>query len=419
MIEAIVSIGYGLLLGSLVGIEREKRNFAENATNFAGVRTYSLISFLGACLAVIGVEALTYIGFVGVISVMLAAYFISNRGNDERNLGVTSEIAVLIVFLVGYLAGLEEFVFASVITAFLVSVLGFKEFIHNLTAKITRAELESVVKFIIISAVVLPLLPNEVVGPLGVLNPYKIWLLVVLIAGISALSYLGIRIIGYRRGIGITGFLGGLVSSTAVTLSFSKLSKDLPKKALSPILFGLLVASAAMYFRVLFEVSVVNINMLKPLAVPMIFGGLTLTGFGFYFYAKKSKDDYKLKEEDFGLKNPVDVGAAVKFGGLFALILILVSLTDQYFGEKALLLASALSGMVDTDAISLSLASLAKDEISIRTATLGVLVATSANMIIKTVFVWLLGSPDLRKKFAIVVLINLSVLVGYSLMWIL
>jgi uncharacterized membrane protein (DUF4010 family) len=159
--------------------------------------------------------------------------------------------------------------------------------------------------------------------------------------------------------------------------------------------------------------------MLKPLAVPMIFGGLTLTGFGFYFYAKKSKDDYKLKEEDFGLKNPVDVGAAVKFGGLFALILILVSLTDQYFGEKALLLASALSGMVDTDAISLSLASLAKDEISIRTATLGVLVATSANMIIKTVFVWLLGSPDLRKKFAIVVLINLSVLVGYSLMWIL
>lgn len=419
MLEGILAIGYGLLLGSLVGIEREKRNFAENATNFAGVRTYSLISFLAACLAVIGVDSLTYISFVGVIAVMLAAYFISNRGNDEKNLGVTSEIAVLIVFIVGYLAGLQEFVFASVITALLVSVLGFKELIHNLTAKITRKELESVVKFIIISAVVLPLLPNEVVGPFGILNPYKIWLLVVLIAGISALSYLGIRVIGYRKGIGITGFLGGLVSSTAVTLSFSKLSKDLPKKALSPVLFGLLVASAAMYFRVLFEVSVVNINMLQPLAFPMIFGGLMLSGCGFYFYSKKSKNDYEVKEKDFGLKNPVDVGSAVKFGALFAGILILVSVTDQYLGVEALLIASGLSGMVDTDAISLSLASLAKNEISTKTATLGVIIATSMNMISKAIFVWFLGSPDLRKKFLFVVLINLLILLGYSLMWIL
>lgn len=418
MLESILAIGYGLLLGSLVGIEREKRNFDDKTTNFAGVRTYSLISFLSACLAVIGLDIMTYLGFVGVITVMIAAYFVSNRKNDD-NLGVTSEIAVLIVYLVGYLSGLGEFALASLITALLVMVLGFKEYIHGFTKKITRKELESIVKFIIISVVVLPLLPNETLGPFGILNPYSIWLLVVFIAGISAMSYVGIRLAGYKRGIGLAGFLGGLVSSTAVTLSFSKLSKDLPKKALPPILFGLLIASSAMYFRVLFEVSVVNFELFYPLAIPMSLGGVVLGGFGFYFYKFKSKDEYKLKNNDLGIKNPVDVGAAVKFGSLFAVILLLVSLSNQYLGEEALFVASAFSGVVDTDAISLSLASLAKDDVSLYTAAIGIIIATSANMISKIFLVRLLGSPIMSKKFSLVVLANLTIIWIYTAVWIL
>lgn len=418
MLENLLAIGYGLLLGSLIGIEREKRSFDENETNFAGVRTYSLISFFAACLAVIGVDMLTYIGFVGVISVMIAAYFVSNRFNDD-NLGVTSEIAVLIVFLIGFLSGLREFVFASLITALLVMVLGLKEYIHNFTKRITKKELESVVKFIIISVVVLPLLPNETVGPLGILNPYDIWLMVVLIAGISALSYIGIRAIGYKRGIGLSGFLGGLVSSTAVTISFSKLSKDLPKKVLSPILFGLLVASSAMYFRVLLQVSLVNIDLFKPLAIPMIFGGMSLGGFGLYLFTSKSNDNYKLQEKDFGLQNPVDLASAIKFGGLFAFILVVVSLSNQYFGQEVLLVASAFSGIVDTDAISLSLANLAEDQIDSMTAALGIIIATSTNMINKTLLVTFLGSPALRKKFPLVVGFTLVLIWIYAGVWIL
>lgn len=419
MFAEILLIGYAMLLGSLVGIEREKRNFEQNVTNFAGVRTFSLISFLAAVLAVIGNEVLTYIGFLGVIAVMISAYFISNKSNNEKTIGVTSEVAVLIVFLSGYIAGIGELVLASTITVLLVTVLGLKEYIHKFAKKITDVELESILKFIIIAVIVLPLLPDQTIGPLGVVNPYQIWLLVVLIAGISALSYLGVKLIGYRKGIGLTGFLGGLVSSTAVTLSFSKLSKDLPKKAISPITFGLLIASAAMYFRVLFEVSVVNINMLAPLAFPMVACGTSLVLGGFYFFRSKSKDDYKIKEKDFGLKNPVDLEAAVKFGGLFALILVGVTLTDRYLGDGFLLVASALSGVADTDAISLSLASLAKTEIELRTAVLGVILATGANMISKTFFVWFLGSKEVRFKFAGMVLLNLCLLAGYSAWWIL
>lgn len=417
MLDSILAIGYGLLLGSLVGIEREKRNFDEQSTTFAGVRTYSLISFLAACLAVIGMDILTYIGFLGVIAVMISAYFVSNR-KEEKNIGVTSEIAVLIVYLVGYLSGLGEFVLASLITALLVMVLGFKEYIHNFTKKITRSELEGIVKFIIIAVVVLPLLPNEVIA-LGVLNPYNIWLMVVLIAGISALSYVGIRLIGYKRGIGLAGFLGGLVSSTAVTLSFSKLSKDLPRKVLSPIMFGLLVASSAMYFRVLFQVSVVNSDMFYPLAFPMIFGGVSLGGFGLYLYSVKSKDDYKLKEKDLGIDNPVDVWSAVKFAGLFALVLVVVSVSNQVFGTEALFVASALSGIVDTDAISLSLANLARTEIDAFTAALGVIIATTSNMFSKMFLVGLLASPSLKKKFTFVVVFTLIFIWIYAGVWIL
>ncbi len=416
-LSVILAAGYGLLLGSLVGIEREKRNFEENATNFAGVRTYSLISFLGAVLSVIGVDALTFIGFIGVTAVMLAAYFVSNRNHDT--IGVTSEIAVLIVFLIGYLAGQSEFVLASIITAMLVSILALKEYIHEFTKKITRKELESILKLIIISVVVLPLLPDEVVGPFGIINPYDIWLLVVLIAGISALSYLGIRLIGYKRGVGLAGFLGGLVSSTAVTLSFSKLSKDLPKKALSPILFGLLISSSAMYLRVLLEVSVVNLGLFKWLAIPMTVGALVLGVFGFYFYNKNSEDNYSLKDADYGINNPVDILSAMKFGGIFALVLILVSLSNQYFGQEALLIASSLSGMVDTDAISLTLASLSKSEITERLAATGVVLATTSNMLCKCLFVIFLGSPTLRTKFSLVVLLCVGLIFGYTGLWIL
>lgn len=418
MLESILAIGYGLLLGSLIGIEREKRNFDDKITHFAGVRTYSLISFLAACLAVISIDMLTYIGFMGVITVMIAAYFVSNRHNDN-NLGVTSEIAVLIVFLIGYLSGLGDFTLASLITALLITVLGFKEYIHNFTEKITRKELESIVKFIIISVVVLPLLPDEKLGPFGILNPHSIWLMVVLIAGISAMSYVGIRLIGYKRGVGLSGFMGGLVSSTAVTISFSKLSKDLPRNALAPILFGLLVASSAMYFRVLFQVSLVNFDLFAPLSLPLIFGGVSLGGFGLYLFTSKSKNNYKVEEKDLGLHNPVDIGTAVKFGGLFALILVLVSLSNQYFGKEALMVASAFSGIVDTDAISLSLASLAQSEISTKTAALGIIIATTANMFSKSLLVVLLGSKALRKKFIFVVLFTLVWIWVYAGVWIL
>lgn len=410
-----MSVLYGLALGALVGIERERSTSKDDKQSFAGVRTFSLIGLIGSLAGMfydnyIFVSAL--IG-IGVVLLVTSAYFISHSG--KKSYGITSEVAALTILGVGFLCGIQEYILGSVISVILVLVLGLKEYIHYFAKSMTEDELWSLIKFVIISVVVLPLLPREAVDPWGLFVPYNVWFLVVLIAGISALSYVGIKVIGYRKGLSLSGFLGGLVSSTAVTLSFSKMSKDLPKKFLSPVLFAILIASAAMYYRILFQVVVVNQDMFLPLSVPLLFGGTWLMGWSFYFYNDDCKSE-DLSVDKIGIKNPVDLSSAVKFGALFVFILALTKYANTMLGETGLLIASGLSGFVDTDAISLSLASLANSSITTETASLGVIIATTSNMLTKLVFVSLVAAEAVRKKFTLVVGVNM-VLIGLIGVW--
>lgn len=411
----LVSILYGLALGALVGIERERSTSKKEAKAFAGVRTFSLIGLVGALSGVFYQEFLSVslLMLVGITALVVSAYLISHSGKNRY--GITSEVAALTTLGVGFLCGIQEYILGAMIGVILVLVLGLKENIHYFAKSMTEDELWSLIKFVIISVVVLPLLPKEAIDPWGIIVPYNVWFLVVLIAGISALSYVGIKVIGYKKGLSLSGFLGGLVSSTAVTLSFAKMSKELPKRFLGPVLFAILIASAAMYYRILFQVVVVNQDMFVPLSIPLLFGGTWLLGWSFYFYNDECKSE-DLSVDKIGIKNPVDLKSAIKFGALFVFILVLTKYANTMLGNTGLLIASGLSGFVDTDAISLSLASLANDSISVKTAGLGVMIATTSNMITKLVFVSLVAANEVKGKFALVVVSNM-VLIGLIGAW--
>jgi uncharacterized membrane protein (DUF4010 family) len=251
-------------------------------------------------------------------------------------------------------------------------------------------------KFAVISAIVLPILPDEGLGPapFDVLNPYKIWLMVVFISGISFLGYILIKVAGTRQGIGITGFLGGLASSTAVTLSFSERSQqqlDLAK----PFALAIIISWTMMFSRVLVEVAALNPELLGVVWIPMVAAGAIALAYSVYLYfAQRS-----VEEGDVPLSNPFELGPAVKFGLLYAGILLVSRAAQFYFGDAGIFVSSIVSGLADVDAITLSMAELSRGEgtLTISTASQAIVLATMSNTVVKGGIVLFMGSKALRQ----------------------
>ena len=241
------NLGLALLLGSLIGLERERTRHQEDVHEFGGIRTLSLISVLGYLVYSIFPDSVFfYIITAGFLALLVASYVMASY-IDKTN-GATTEVAGLFTYFIGILMAKGDLLIAAVITLVVVLLLYFKKPLHDLAHRIEKEELYDTIKFIAVVFVVLPLLPDQTFGPLEVLNPYEIWLIVVLISTISFISYIAIKVVGPKRGIGVGGFLGGLTSSTAVSLSFSQLSKK-SSKIVNPFVFGILIASSAMFLR--------------------------------------------------------------------------------------------------------------------------------------------------------------------------
>lgn len=410
MLSQLLQVLYGLLLGSLVGIEREKNNQSSGEYGFAGLRSFGLIGLLGSIAGYLNNIAFSVALLIGLLAMIIAVYVVSNIELNSKSSGITSEIAVIVVFLSGLLAGLGEYVLATSIIVCLVGVLGWKNYLHGIAKSITKQEFESILKFIIIAGIILPLLPNSNFGPLGVWNPYELWFLVVLISGISGLSYVAVKLIGYKKGLTISGFLGGLVSSTASTYSLAKMSKDMPKKTENSILAAMMLASVAMYFRVLFQVSIVNNDLFKFLVLPLGIGGLSLILFALYL--GKNVSEKSTKKIDYDIENPINLINSIKFTALFGLVLVFVSYSKDIFGDQVLLVASTISGTVDTDAISLSLASLSRESLGLKIASVGIGLACISNMLSKSIYVWMAGTESLKRRYFQWILVNVGLVGG-------
>ncbi len=383
-------------LGLLLGLERQRTH--GGGASFAGVRTVSLVALLGGTAAYLQQQLnqpwMLLAAFGGVVGLVLVSYAVTSQRGD---LGVTTELTVLFAFILGALCIWGRVELAAFLGVANLLLLALKNWLHRLAERIEVADLEAILKFAVITLIVLPLLPNQNYGPppLDVLNPYKIWLMVVLISGLNFASYILVKVVGPEHGVGLTGALGGLVSSTAVTLSFAQRSKTEP--AASPMLTqGILLAWTVMFFRVLAIVGVVNLSLAQRLAPGIGLLALVSLGIsGWLWVRNRSRSTALVKSGP----NPFELGEAIKFGLLFGLVLFAAKAAQVYLGSAGLYLAGALAGLTDVDAISLSMANLAQALPGEATAAAQtILIAVLSNTLVKGGLVAVLGHPALRKN---------------------
>ena len=394
-IEIAWQFGAALGLGMLIGLERERTGDMQQS--FAGVRTFALIALLGATSVFTGIHSVLVwfpaVVFLAVAALIISAYHLTATQGD---VGMTTEVSVLLTFLIGGLCAWGQVGIAGAITVSCMLLLALKGWLHDLAKRIESSDVEATLKFAIITLVVLPLVPNTNFGPEGleVINPYKTWLMVVLIAGLNFAGYILVKVVGREHGLGITGLLGGLVSSTAVTLSFSQRSRT--ESALAPVLaLSILLAWTVMFFRVVVEVGVVNIPLAKSLSLGMVLMGTVSLGICFLLWRRGRSSERAEVEAG---HNPFELGEAIKFGGLFAVVIFIASAAQVYFGNTGLYLAGALAGLTDVDAIALSMANLAlNDPASSGPAARTIVIAVISNTMVKCGMVIWLGAISLRK----------------------
>jgi len=327
----IQQIGTAVLLASLIGLERERKYQDDGHCGVGGLRTFLLIGLLGALTFILSnVSIWFFVALtVGFLAFIIASYVIASNKDTGA-----SWIAAILVYLIGVFCGMQEYLLATVVALLVLAVLYFKSPLHALAKKLNKKEFISTMKFIIIAFVVLPLLPNVWIGPYEFFNIYVIWLMVVFISGISFLSYIAIKLFGTKRGIGITGFLAGLISSTALTLSFSGESRK-NKNIINPYVVAVLVASSAMFFRILFEVVVLNASLLRLLIIPMLVMGIIgLFSAVVFWFKKGGKISEKAKNKAIKMESPFSLKPALKFAAFFAWILFLTKFASSFL-EKA------------------------------------------------------------------------------------
>ncbi len=397
-----------LAIGLLVGLERGwHERQAQEGTRVAGLRTFALISVLGALWSELAVELGTLLlgfAFLGLVLLLITGHVVHAR-SQGREFGITTEVAGLITFALGALALRPGFTTLAAAVAVIVTLLlGSKPILHRWIQRLEEQELFAVLKLLLISVVLLPVLPNQGYGPGGALNPYTLWWLVVLIVSISFVGYFAIKIAGPNIGLGLTALFGGVTSSTATTLSFSRIGALKP--ALHPLLAaGVVVAATTMFPRMLLEVSVVNPALVAPLLLPL--SVTALVGYAavalLWFQGTRSS----AKTEDLQLNNPFELGAALKLGAFLAAVMLLGEMAQRWAGAAGIYLLAAASGLSDVDAITLSLARMARDGLAEEIAVRGIFLAAAVNTMMKGAMVIAIVGGSMARRVSLALAIAL------------
>jgi uncharacterized membrane protein (DUF4010 family) len=387
-------LGVALAIGLLIGVERGwKEREAKEGERIAGIRTYGLIGLLGGGTALLTQSAgglVIGLAYVAIAGALTTVYVVNLRRGDE-DVGITSLITGLVTFMLGALAGVGEVVVAAAFGVVTTLLLSHKPTLHRWVGALKGREARAGIKLLLITVALLPVLPNKGYGPWKALNPYEIWWMVVLVAVISFVGYVAIKVGGARRGVIFTGLFGGLASSTALTLHLSRMARRDPLMA--PVLAtGILLACGTMFLRVLLVVTLVNPEMFKPLVIPMLVMALLtyLPAIGFWCSPVPHKANKRTK-----LKNPVELRAALGFGVLLALVMLLSVALQDWFGDAAVLVLAAASGIADVDPINLSLARMSLNDLALHIAATGGLIAAGVNSLAKAVMATAVGGREI------------------------
>jgi len=397
-----------LALGLLIGMERgwHERSTPEGH-RIAGLRTFGIIGLLGAVWGLLSAELgelLLAAAFLAFAALVIAAHMLESR--DDEDFGMTTPVAAMLTFALGAMAARGYLAIAGASAVIAASLLGLKPVLHKWLMQMEQRELYAIFKMLFISVVLLPILPNQGYGPWQALNPYEIWWMVVLIAGISFAGYFAVKMAGNRRGLVITGLFGGLASSTAVTLSFARLGRANPG-AHSLLAAGVILAAGTMFPRMLLEVSVVNRTLLPDLSLPLLLMmGVSYLSVPLLLFAGERDSAVN----SVAINNPFEIMPALKFGLLLVVVILLATLFQQWFGDTGILAVAAISGITDVDAITLSLSRLAGQGLSSKVASEAIVVAASVNTLVKGLLVTVICGRAMAVK--VMLIFSLTIITG-------
>jgi uncharacterized membrane protein (DUF4010 family) len=325
--------------------------------------------------------------------------YYSASSRTQGRVDLTSAVAAVLTFILGSLSFFDDRRLLAVALAVVITwILATRKITHRYVETISETDLLDTLKMGIIALVIYPFLPDQPLDPLNILNPRQIWLMVVLVSLIGYVGYVLIRILGTERGLSLTGVLGGLVSSTAVTTAMAS-EVRLQKEMLSSAVFATTIASCTMFPRMLFIVLVVNRDIFLSL-LPKL-GIMTIVGVALAVLLLRKKDSVG---KNVALKDPFRILPALTFGGFFAIVLLTSKLASFYFGNAGTYAASVIAGLADVDAISLSMATLAKSSLTPSTAVTAITLAAITNTLVKLSISYIMGTREFGNRIATIFL---------------
>ncbi len=393
--QSVLGILIATLGGAAIGLERQHSGHAAGPhSRFAGIRTFTLLGGLAGTSAYLwtsGFEIPAAILLAGAVALILAAYFAASR----RDVDATTEVAALIVLAAGFLAGLGAWALASALIATTSVLLVEKSRLHTFVAGLPEVGLRAGFRFALMALVILPLLPEGPYGPLGGIRPRELWIIVLLISGLSFTGYAARLMVGASHGYVVTGILGGLISSTNVTYTLAKISTKESASA-TPLAIGVLTACTIMYLRVATISAMLNpklgLALIPYWLLPALVGAaISILGLR---SADKSSETGPLP------KNPLAVGAALQMALLFQGVLFAIAAIRDSWGQSGLIVSGAILGLTDVDALTISMAKSGQNADHLPTAATAIAVGCLANSFFKLGIALTLGSRPFSKKVA-------------------
>lgn len=408
--QLLVRMGLILLLGFLVGLERgwsfQKKKEGERT---AGIRTFTLIALSGGLWGILFEhlgELILGAALLGFTLIIMTGYF--QHARKTGKLGLTTEIAAFLTFTIGIAVIMGYIILSVSITIMMVLLLSIKPRLHKWIKTIAPEELYSGIVFLIISAILLPLLPNRGYGPWDVLNPFEIWGMVVLIAGISYAGYFSMKYLGKEKGILFTSFTGSIVSSLAVTITLGRYSRNI--KSTGILITGILIATFTALLRVLVLAVLINPALIEIIGLPV--GTMAAVSLGLAIYMRNKIESGK-SAGAFKLRNPLQLTTAVQFGVVLAIVMLLSEGIRQGFGDPGIYGLSLLSGMVDIDSITLALLDMGGENLSLHVSAYGIVLAAMSNTLIKGgIFTFFTGFKKAWKLWVFSLIVFLSAIPG-------
>jgi uncharacterized membrane protein (DUF4010 family) len=440
--DSLQVLAISLGLGGIVGLQRE---WAES--NIAGIRTFPLITVLGTIAGLLfGFNQ--FLGSVMIVICMLGVITASTLGNylrarvsfpavplsplppspeatpsrkQKTGSGITTEMAILVMYAVGvYLAfgfATGHTVIAVAVTGAVVLLLYAKDILHKFVTSLGAKDVHAIMQFILLACIILPILPNETYGPYNVLNPRNIWLVVVLVVGISLLGYIAYRLVGERAGTVLSGVIGGLISSTATTASFARRSRDAEGDnghAANTALVAIMLASAVVFFRLFLELSATAPRHLWDIFLPLLaIGAVTALLALILFF--RSRDGHQTMPSQ---QNPTNLRAALLFAFLYALVSLGAAWAQDVLGSRGLYAVAAISGLSDMDAITLSSGrAVSEGRMLPHQASRAIAIALISSMAMKVIICGVLGSHQLLRRAILLFTLNAAAAVAVILLW--